>query len=569
MSIQDSGVDVIVVGSGAAAMTAAVTAAVRGLSVLLVEKSSRFGGTSATSGGVAFLPNSRYYPKGGEGDSPERVLRYFEAIVGKDRMRPAVMQAFIDNAPRVIEFLEASTVVQFEETTYVDYKSHMDGGMTGGRSVAARAFDGRELGPWFSRLQEPYTHTTLMNGKLMADGVDVYHLMNLTKSAASLRHAAGRFAQYLIDRLRFPRGARLTMGNALMGRLLKAALDAGVTLWHDAPAVRLISENGRVTGIVVNREGRDVAITARRGVVLGTGGFGNDPVMTKKYIPNSGIHETFSTPGVTGDGLRMAQAVGAALGDPAPMFQTFVGTQVSKLHDKDGRLVDKALFLRRDRNKPGFVLVKNDGRRYVNEAWPYNDVTHAMNHTEGAIPSFLVCDHVRLRQFGLGHVRPGPGWARPLGHYLRSGHLIRANTIRELAQKLGIDSDALEETVRRNNEYARTGKDLEFGKGDTAYDRWQGHPDYKPNPNLGPIETAPFYACKFWPGNLGTLLGLLTDERARVLDADKQPIPGLYACGCDMHHMLTGSYAGGGSSIGPGMTFGFIAARDLADTAQA
>ena len=556
--------DCIVIGSGAAAMTAAVTAAHAGLEVLVVEKAPRFGGTSARSGGVAFLPGNPLIPEEGEQDGLERALRYFESIVGEQRMRPEVMSAFYLNAGKMVDFFQSSTELQFERTTYPDYKSHLDGGMDSGRSLAAQNYDGRRLGPWFERLEEPLKELCVLN-HMMVDGMDLYHLMNMTRSFASFRHAAGRFCQYLADRTRYPRGARLTMGTALMGRLLKSAVDAGDELWHSAPARRLTIEKGRVSGAIVEKDGRELSIQARRGVVLATGGFANDPDMKRRFIPFSETHETFSTDTVTGDGIHMGIEAGAVMGDHTAMFHSFLGTQVSKLFDGNGHLIDKALFMRRDRNKPGFILVTRHGRRFVNEAWPYNDVAHVMNHTEGAVPSFLICDHTRLRRYGLGLVRPGPGWLRPLGRFLRNDHLVRADTIRELAKKLDISADSLEETVRTNNDYARTGKDPEFGKGDTVYDRWQGDPAVSPNPNLGPIEDGPFYGVRLWPGNLGTFLGLETDERARVLDSRKEPIPGLYACGCDMHHMLTGSYAGGGSSIGPGMTFGFIAARDMAD----
>jgi succinate dehydrogenase/fumarate reductase flavoprotein subunit len=280
-------------------------------------------------------------------------------------------------------------------------------------------------------------------------------------------------------------------------------------------------------------------------------------------IPHPGQHETICPETTSGDGIRMAIDAGARLGSNT--YHNFLGTQVAIMRDARGRVVSKIPFLRRDRNKPGFVLVNRDGKRFVSESWPYNDVAYAMDNTPGAVPSYLVCDHVRLRRYGLGLVRPGPGWARPLGKYLDSGHLIRASTLRELAVKVGIDADGLEDTVRRNNEYARSGKDPEFGKGDTPYDRWQGDPAVKPNPSLGPIETAPFYAIQLWPGDMGTFCGAVTDAQARVLDDNDRPIPGLYACGCDMHPVFSGSYPGGGSSIGPGMTFGYIAARNLAE----
>lgn len=558
--------DVVVIGSGAAAMTAAVVAAKAGLDVLVVEKAACFGGTSAMSGGVAWVPNNPHIVETGEKDSRERALRYFESLVGKDRMRPDVMEAFIENGRRMVEFLEENTETQFERTTYPDYKSHLDGGMPVGRSISAREYDGRLLGRHFATLRPPMKELCVL-GSMMVDGADVQHFMNVTRSFASFRHAARRLARFAIDRVRYGRGTRLVMGNALIARLMKSAVDAGATLWHDTPARRLVKEDGRIVGVVVVRDGNEMLVRVRHGVVIGSGGFSHDEELKRRLIPHPDQHETICPETNTGDGIHMALDAGARIGGNT--WHNFLGTQVSLMRDRQGRVVSKIPFLRRDRNKPGFVLVNREGKRFVSESWPYNDVAHAMNNAPGAVPSFLVCDHVRLRKYGLGLVRPGPAWARPLGKYLASGHLVRAATLPELARKLGIDAAGLEETVRRNNEFARNGKDLDFGKGDTAYDRWQGDPAVKPNPSLGPIDAGPYYAIMLWPGDLGTFCGLVTDGHARVLDDGDRPIPGLYACGCDMHPVFTGSYPGGGGSIGPGMTFGFIAGRDIVETATA
>lgn len=551
--------DVVVIGSGAAAMTAAVTAAHAGRSVLVVEKSRWLGGTSAMSGGVAWLPNNPHIPETGERDSKTRALTYFQSLVGAERMRPKVMEAFIDNAPRMVTFLEENTTVQFERTTYPDYKSHLDGGMPVGRSIAGREWDGRKLGTALDLLRPPMPELCVL-GRMMVDGMDLHHFMNMTRSFTSLRHVLRRLSRYAIDLAHYGRGTRLVMGNALLGRLIKSALDCGVELWPNAPARRLIKDGGRVSGVIVERDGTEVTIHARLGVVIGSGGFANDPQLKRRLIEHAEHHYTICPETVSGDGIRMALEVGATLGTNT--WHNYLGTQVTFMK-RAGKIVSKIPFLRRDRNKPGFVIVAANGRRFVNEAWPYNDVAYAMTHTPDAVPAFLICDHVRLRRYGLGLVRPGPGWARPLGKYLRSGHIVRADMIAELAAALHIDATQLEETIRKNNQYAVSGKDLEFGKGDTVYDRWQGDPTVKPNPSLGPIDTPPYYAVTLWPGDLGTFCGLVTDERARVLDSTGRPITGLYACGCDMHPVFTGSYPGGGGSIGPGMTFGFIAGRDL------
>lgn len=559
--------DVVVVGSGAAALAAAVTAAHQGLNVLVVEKASHIGGTGALSGGVAWVPNNPHIDEtgrdSGEYDSRDRAMRYFESLVGRDRMRPALMEAFYNNGRRMVEFLESRTQVQFERTTYPDYKAHLDGGMPVGRSISVKEYDGRLLGDWFDRLQPPMKELCLLD-TMMVDGMDVFHLMNMSRSLRSVRHVLGRFLPYVRDRVRYGRGARLTMGNALIARLMRSALDAGVTLWTSSPALRLQMSDGQVTGVVVAQGSEEVTINTRCGVVLGAGGFPHDEALKQKLIPFPDQHQTMCPETNSGDGLHMGMDAGGHMGDGDRTFHNYLGSQITMMRDPSGRVISKIPFLRRDRNKPGFVLVNRHGRRFVNEAWPYNDVAHAMETTVDAVPAYLICDHAHLRRYGLGLVRPGPAWARPLGRYLASGHLVKGRTLAELASKLGIDAEGLKGTVANMNEYALSGKDLEFHKGETAYDRWQGDPLVKPNPSLGPVEKAPFYAITLWPGNLGTLCGLVTDERARVLTADEQPIPGLYAVGGDMHSVFTGSYPGGGGSIGPGMTFGFIAGEDLA-----
>lgn len=558
-------VDVVIVGSGAAALTAAVTAAHAGLEVLVTEKAPDIGGTGAISGGVAWIPLNplidTHRQPGGEADSAERAMTYFQSLVGAERMRPEAMRAFIANGRAMVDFLQSESEVRFEPATYPDYKAHLPGGMPVGRSIAAAPYDGARLGPWLARLKRPMPELCVMGG-MMVDGMDLYHLMNMSRSPRSLLHAVRRAARYALDLPRHGRGARLTMGNALMGRLLRSAIDKGVTIWTDSPATGLVMAEGRASGVKIRRREGEIVVAARRGVILASGGFPHDPELKQRLIPHADLHETICPQTNTGDGLRMGERAGGHLGGNT--WHNFLGTQIAMMRDEKGRIVSRIPFMRRDRNKPGYVLVDRSGKRFVNEAWPYNDVAHAMNERDGAVPAFLICDHVRLRRYGLGLVRPGPGWARPLRRYLATGHLVRAATLEELAGKLGIDAEGLAQTVERMNRYAGSGMDEEFHKGETAYDRWQGDPEVRPNPCLGPIEQGPFYAVTLWPGNLGTFCGLETDAEARVLDGDGRPIPGLHAVGCDMHPVFSGHYPGGGSSIGPGMTFGYIAARALA-----
>jgi glycine/D-amino acid oxidase-like deaminating enzyme len=258
--------DVVVVGSGAGAMTAAVVAAHAGVKVLVAEKARWFGGTSALSGGVAWVPDNPHIPETGQADSRERAFRYFESLVGPQRMRPQVMQSFFENGRRMVEFLEANTQVQFQATTYPDYKAHLDGGMPVGRSISAREYDGKLLGEHLARLRPPMPELCVL-GRMMVDGVDVFHLMNMTRSFTSLIHVTRRFFPFVRDLLRHGRGARLVMGNALIGRLLRSALDVGVTLWTDAPVRELVMEGGRVAAVILVRDGVTQRIRVRRGVV--------------------------------------------------------------------------------------------------------------------------------------------------------------------------------------------------------------------------------------------------------------------------------------------------------------
>jgi succinate dehydrogenase/fumarate reductase flavoprotein subunit len=357
------------------------------------------------------------------------------------------------------------------------------------------------------------------------------------------------------DRLSYPRGTRLTMGNALAGRLLRSALNAGVELWNNTPMQRLVRENGRICAVEVEKDHKTVRIAVRRGVVLASGGFSANPEMRAKYIPFSDQHISLMPPGNTGDGLRAAQEVGAALdGDNK---HNAVWTVISLYPRRDGSLGKwPHLFL--DRPKPGFIIVNERGERFGDEA-SLNFVTEM--HRVKAVPAHLVCDARALRKYGLGAVLPG-GWR--LRRLLKAGYIIHAPTLAGLAAKIAVDPEGLTRTAAKMNEYARAGHDPEFGKGDSAFDRSIGDFTHQPNPCLGPVETPPFYAVKVNPGDATTTLGLRIDGRSRVLDAENRPVPGLYACGLDMNSLWRGEPPANGANNTLSLTFGFIAGRELA-----
>ena len=366
----------------------------------------------------------------------------------------------------------------------------------------------------------------------------------------------------LSDVLRYGRGMTLTNGNALAGRLAKSAFDLNIPLWLSSPVRELIVENGAVRGALVEREGRVVRVHARRGVVLACGGFPHDVARRKAMFPHAPDgtgHFSPGPPGNTGDGLRMAEAVGGRVDDILPNAAAWVPVSVTKR--KDGSSGVMPHFI--DRAKPGVIAVMRDGARFANEGNSYHDFVQDMVKAAKPgeeISAFLICDHKTLRKYGLGCVPPFP---MPIGHHLRTGYLKRGATLAELAAQAGIDASGLEATVTKFNASAATGQDTAFGKGSRAYNRFQGDALHGPNPCIAPVEHGPFYAIKMVIGDLGTYAGIKTDANARALDADGQPIEGLYAAGNDMASIMGGNYPGAGITLGPALTFGYIAGRHL------
>jgi succinate dehydrogenase/fumarate reductase flavoprotein subunit len=555
--------DVVVVGSGGGAFTAALTAARAGLRVLMLEKTPLLGGTTALSGGIAWLPLNPLMAAAGKPDSREQAELYLRGLAGSG-FRADMASAYVAASPQLVEFLQSKTELRFFIASwYVDYRSEVPGATQSGRSLGPEPYDARALGDDLKLLRSPHPMMLVMRG-MMFDHVDMYHLLNATRSPRSFLHAAKRAAEYAWQRLSYPRGVRLTSGNALIARLLKSARDAGVEIWVDSPATLLIREGERVTGVEVRRAGEVVRIPVQCGVVLASGGFAHDPQLRSRYLPFPDAHPSATLEANQGDAARMAIEAGAAFDEAA--YHNYAGIPLSTMRNPDGS-VEQALHSR-GAQKPGVLAVDASGRRFANEALPYNDFVHAMV-SAGAAQAWLIFDHRHLRRYGHGLIRPGPAWLRPLGRYLASGYLRRADAIGTLAREIGVPAASLEDTVARFNELARTGKDLDFHKGEAAYDRMAADPQQRPNPCLGPLDRAPYYAIRIEPGNLGTFAGLRTDASARVLTVSGRPIEGLYACGLDMLNPFAGHYPGGGGSIGPGMVFGFIAARDIAARAEA
>jgi succinate dehydrogenase/fumarate reductase flavoprotein subunit len=547
--------DVVVVGAGGAGMTAALVAAKLGLEVLLVEKTECFGGTTAWSGGGVWAPCNSLARDAGIDDSREMARRYVMESVGPS-LRNDLLEAFLDNVADMVDFLQGNSEVQFSlQTGFPDWHPDVAGFSPGGRLVTPENFDGKRLGPLFPLLKPPLTEFNAPGGMMLGLD-DMPHIANVKKSWHSFRHIASLLLRYFWDRMRHHRGTRLTMGNALAARLLYSCQDAGVQLWANAPMLRLTTEQGAVTGAVVECKGEAVTVRARRGVILASGGFSGNAEMREQFIPFAENHVSLVSGGNVGDGISNALALGAQYDGENISNAGWV--VVSVLEQPDGSLRKfPHLFL--DRGKPGCIAVNSDGKRFGNES--ATNLVEPM-HSSGSVPAHLICDHSFIKRYGLGMVRPG---GIGLKKMLQADYVVSAASISELADVIGANRENLMATVARFNDQAEAGVDEDFGRGGQASDFSMGDPGHAPNPCLGPIVNGPFYAVKIYPGDSTTTVGLKVDAQARVLGGDGAPIPGLQAIGLDMNSLWRGCAPGNGANNTLSLTFGYIAARTLAD----
>lgn len=560
-------IDVLVVGSGAGGLSAAVSAAHRGLSVVVAEKEPVFGGTTARSGGWMWIPNNAPGKRAGIEDSVEKARAYLRHEAGA-HYDEARVEAFLEAGPKAVEFFEAETALKFDlGPTFADYHPTAPGGMDAGRSIVAKPFDGRELGREIRRLRPPLREITVL-GMMIGSGKELLHFFNVTRSPVSAFFVMGLVAKFARDMVFHGRAMRLMNGNALVARLARSAFDRNVPIWTSSPVRSLIrDEAGAVSGAVVLRPDGPVELRTRKGVVLAAGGFPQDPVRRKALMPHapSGYeHVTPAPPGNTGDGLRLGESVGATVDETLPNAAAWV--PISRPPNGDGTLGTFPHFV--DRSKPGVIAVTRSGRRFVNEADSYHDFCQAMvrrcreeGGPEAENAAWFVADRRTFRRYGLGFAKPSPV---PYTSLIRQGYLIEGRSLADLARQIGVDGEELERTVAAYNRHAVRGEDPEFGRGSTAYNRSLGDPDHKPNPCVAPIGKGPFYAVRLYVGDLGTFAGLRTNEHAEVLNAEGAPIGGLYSAGNDAASIMGGNYPGGGITLGPAIAFGYIAARRMA-----
>lgn len=558
MAEWDQTVDVLVVGSGAGAMTAAICAHDRGGNVVVIEKSDRYGGNSAMSGGGLWVPNNHLMEGAGIKDSPEDAWTYLKGTVGntvsEDRLR-----AYLEHAPQMVKYLVERSQAKFVALPeYADYYPHVAGWRPGGRSIEPENFDARLLGEEFLNLREQNPQMLIMN-RIFMTVLEARTL--LTRAPGWIKLTMKLMGNYWLDmpwRFRSKRDRNLAMGNALVGMLRRSLMDRNVPLWLHTAARELIAENGRVVGVVAERDGRRLRLRVNRGVILGAGGFEGSQAMREKYLPHPTKAEwTCGNHYNTGDAINLGLSVGAAL---ELMDDAWWGPTTVVPGEEHARMlvIEKSL--------PGSILVNKRGERFVNEAAPYIDVVNAMyqRHTPESpcVPAYMIFDATFRKKYPCGPILQAsqqPDWMLPkaLKNYFK-----KADTLEGVAAQLGIDAGGLQATVAKFNQYASSGVDLDFHRGETIFDRYYGDEKVKPNACLARIETPPFYGLEAYPGELGTKGGLKADARGRVLNQNGEPIPGLYAIGNCSAAVMGHSYPGAGSTIGPAMTFGYLAARD-------
>ena len=523
----------VVIGAGAGGMAAALAASIEGLDVLVCEKSDQVGGTAATSAGTLWIP-----PDTAEAE------RYLDALIPEPDGRE-LRTTYLAAARRAIDFFSTKSDVQFAAAgMHPDYRE-APGSAASGRAIVPVPFDGRLLGTDFTRVRAPIAEFMVLGG-MMVGKPDIAKLLGATRSLSSFLGSAALVARYAVDRLRYPRGTRLVMGNALVARLFFSLRKRGVPILFDTPLVDLGPNRA-----LVRPEGQNVDIVARKGVVLATGGLGRNAELRRKLMQMPVTDYSLTCTANTGEGVAAALRAGART-SAARGGGLWSPVSVTGRKAADGFFPHLIL----DRAKPGLIAVDATGKRFVNEACSYHDFVEAMLRAR-ATPAYLICDATFVRRYGLGMIRPRTRNVRRHADYVTC-----ADSIDQLARAAGIDAAGLKGSVEKNNAAANAGMDEEFGKGRAVLDRFNGDPG-APHPCLGPIADPPFCALKVWPGDIGTSDGLATNENAQVLDQGGQPIRGLYACGNDMASIFRGTYPGPGITLGPALVFAYLAAQHM------
>lgn len=551
--------DVVVLGAGGAGMSAAVYAAIDGVRVLLVESTEYVGGTTAYSAGTTWIPGTHLAPQVNAADTLDKALHFLNQAVS-ERSPLALRQSLLAHGAEAVAKIERHSHLQYRiRPFHPDYLSELEDSTLCGRALEPLPFDGRQLGALLSLVRPPIPEFTVLGG-MSVDRDDIVHLLGWKKSLRSVAYVARILLRHAMDRLRYARGTRLLMGNALVGRLLLSLKECGVTLLMQTQATALHRDAEGVSELTLSQHGKTRRIRVKGGVILASGGFNRDPKRRTELLPGADMAWCPGAPGHTASAHALAESVGAHYGSGAMSNAFWAPVSLRGRADGSTAVFPHFVF---DRAKPGMVTVDGNGQRFLNESTSYHLFGIAMQEArvkQPSIPAYLITDAEGLRKYGLGMVRPG---GMGLSSALADGYVTSAATIEDLARKLGLPANNLAKTITRFNTYWQRGVDPEFQRGTTAYQRANGDANWTgPNPSLGPVQKAPFYAVRLYPGDIGAATGLQTDDDARTVDRDGHPIPGLYAVGNDQQSAMGGTYPGPGITIGPGLVFAYLAARD-------
>ncbi|NNC39018.1 MAG: FAD-binding protein [Hyphomonadaceae bacterium] len=542
-------VDILVVGSGAGALTAAITAHDAGGNVLVIEKSDMYGGTSATSGGGIWIPCNHLMAEHGETDTPEAAIEYLKACIG-DAVSEERLKAYVENAPKMLKDMEDKSDIRFVSTPYADYLTEKPGSKDGWRTLDPVPMSATKLGKEFFNMRPPHPQTIFGGFTITVNEAKKI----ITRAKGWKWIMAKLMISYRLDipmRMKSKRHRRLCLGNALVGRCLTSVFKRKIPIWRNAPLQSLIESDGTVTGAIVKKDNEVVHVTAKKGVILAAGGFEHNAEMRTKHLPGPTDTKWSATPGQnTGDAHKAAQEVGANL---TLMDAAWWGPSVRLPRD------DRSRVLFAERALPGIYIVNEKGERYLNEAASYDEVGRQLQaHPK---TSWVIFDRRAREKYGIGPlyptaVHPDSKWNSSIKAVVK-----KSDTIEGLAQQMGVDAKGLQATVDKVAKYSESGVDEDFGSGSTAYDRYYGDPTITPNPCLAPLAKAPFYAFPVYPGDIGTKGGVDVDVNAQALNVRGKPIGGLYATGNTASSVMGRTYPGAGSTLGPAMTFGYVAAK--------
>lgn len=551
--------DVLVIGSGAAGIAAAIRAAHDGHQVLVIEKDKRLGGTTAISGGWLWVPGNEQGAR--EGDTREEAETYIKHLAG-DGYNPEMVSTFLDEVPQAMRFFADDAGIEFHYPEKApDYQMDAPGAKVSGRAVTVKAADARMLGEDRLRVQ-PYLQSYTVFGYMPEIGPDIATFLKANQNLKAFGYAARKVGKTWAQTLLHKRAYGRTNGNALMTRLITAAKQQGIPMWTATPALQIVTDdNGVVVGARIGGEHAGL-VRARFGVVIAAGGFSGNADLRRKYFPHDpdGTNHTTPTIGHHGDSLRLAEPLGGHI-DASPHQPASWGpvTTFRGLRGQQRWFPHLRAF-----GLPGLIAVDREGVRFANESLSYHDYgVEMIKNDAGREGTFgwIIADQKAMRRYGIGYAKP---WPFPQTYFKRSGFLHKAGTVAELAEKIGVPAENLQATLHEFNAGAERGEDPKFHRGSNWFHHFKGDMEHKPNPNLAPIDQGPFYAVKVEMGDLGTYAGLAVNTRSEVLDDEGAPVAGLYAVGTAAVSVFGGGYPGYGSNIGPAMIFGYAVGRDIA-----